>query len=142
MTPKIQELLNQITDLYLAKGVQPSDLVLDLFEDGYLEMKTTQIPTGVCVVVSYLDIDDDDNQIKHFLRYHYDKQRYLQHIEESIDNKLFKTIWCRKQSYQEKIEQFIDELYKQKMSQKQINKILSTLPLELYVLVQKNHLAA
>lgn len=130
MTNKLNELLDKLTAHYLYKGIQPSDLADNVFDEEYISMSVKTNKIGVCVDLVYFNIDETTlEKVKIIRRYQYNNERFIQTIEEFSNSKLpAKTLWCREQFYKDTIANIVSELKKQKLKPHAISKILNTLP--------------
>lgn len=126
MDKAIQNLLN----LHLARGVQPSELVDNLFDSEYIDFSLKKKNSSLVLELSYVEELEECSQ-KIFMRYTYSAEKYLNRIEQKISSGKFSTQWCRNEEVTKAIAAIKNCLYQQGLSPESVNKILSTLPSDL-----------
>ena len=127
---KIDELIN----LMLTNGVQPSDLADNIFLNEYVSLKYEKINGQVVGSVTF---EEETDLIKKntTLHYFYDDNKQVIKIEESIKNGR-RILWDRDEKEQETICDVI-KLMQKCYSKKQIQKFIDTLPDRLQIKLKK-----
>ncbi|MBS7837227.1 hypothetical protein [Wohlfahrtiimonas chitiniclastica] len=122
---KINQLINQVIDLNIVKGVQPNELTEAIFDDSYLSisMKKDAL-NNLCLELSFLD---DDNSIN-TMRYKYNQNSVLFRIEQKINKGHFIVQWDRKKMLLKLYSDIRKELLSNRVSKKSIDNFLLTLP--------------
>ncbi|MBY8946314.1 hypothetical protein J1G35_10595 [Pseudomonas sp. SH10-3B] len=126
MDEAIQGLLN----LHLTKGVQPSDLSNNLFDQEYVDFNIKKKNGALILDLSYMEETDELPQ-KISMRYTYNSDRYLVLIEQKIGTKKFNVQWCRLSAVAIAIRNVTDILAGAGISPAVIGSILETLPNDL-----------
>lgn len=91
---KIKQLVQDITSLYLAKGVQPFELVESAFDDCYESFDIQKKNGKLQLTLAFVDVDEDwKSHVK--MRYTYDQNQKLLRIEQKIDSSRYLTQWDR-----------------------------------------------
>jgi len=137
----IKSLVDELTTLHVTRGVQPSDLVDNLFEDNYVESAARKTSTGMVFGITFLESDDEGSSSKVTMRYTYDRNRHLILIEQKVSAKKFSIQWDRAQAVQDRIER-LEALLAAKLPQDQVTSILSTMPKDYMALIPRLHLVA
>ena len=119
--------LDELTALHLFNGVQPSDLADAMYENPYLDFKTTKTFELLIVELSFVDeYEEFTNIVK--MKYAYSLDRKLQRVEQKIGSKKYAIQWCRKAATSDAIIKIELALSKMKISDIKISEIMSTLP--------------
>lgn len=126
MDEAIQGLLN----LHLTKGVQPSDLSDNLFDQEYTDFNIKKKNDALTLDLSYMEETDYHPQ-KVSMRYTYNLDRYLVLIEQKIGTGKFTTQWCRSSAVTVAVRNTTNALADAGMSPMDIREILQTLPNDL-----------
>ena len=137
----IKTLVDELTTLHVTRGVQPSDLVDNLFEDDYVESAARKTSTGVVFEITYLESDEDGASSKISMRYTYDRNRYLLLVEQKVATKKFIIQWDRTQTVQERLSK-LEALLAEKLPQEKVAMILSTMPQDYLALAPRLRLVA
>lgn len=124
---KINQLINQVIDLNIVKGVQPNELTEAIFDDSYLSMSMKKDAlNNLCLELSFLDDEELNNT--HIMRYKYDSNGVLFRIEQKINKGRFTTQWDREKTLLKLYSDIKKELLNNKVSRKSIENFLLTLP--------------
>ncbi|WP_308724894.1 hypothetical protein [Metapseudomonas otitidis] len=137
----IQTLVDELTTLHVTRGVQPSDLIDNLFEDAYVESAARRISSGMIFEITFLEADEEGGSSKVTMRYTYDRNRHLVLVEQKISAKKFSIQWDRSQAIQERIGK-LEALLVEKLPQEKVARILSTMPREFLALAPRLQLVA
>lgn len=137
----IKTLVDELTTLHVTRGVQPSDLVDNLFEADYVESSARKTPLGMVFEITFLEPDEDGAPSKVTMRYTYDCNRHLTLIEQKVAAKRFSIQWDRAQAVQERIGK-LEILLAEKLPQEKVAMILSTMPQEYRALAPRLQLVA
>lgn len=123
----IKTLVNELTTLHVTRGIQPSDLIDNVFDDVYVESSFRKKPEGMIFEITFLEVNEDEPPTKVTMRYTYDLNRHLMLVEQKVAAKKFITQWDRTSSIQERIEK-LEALLTKKLPRYKISAILSTMP--------------
>lgn len=127
MNKLLKVALDELTALHLFNGVQPSDLADAMYENPYLEFKTTKTTELLTVEISFVDeCGEFANIVK--MKYAYSLDRKLQRIDQKIGLKKYAIQWCRKTATSDAIRKIELALSSMKVSDRKIIEIMSTLP--------------
>ncbi len=128
--------INALVALHLTKGVQPSELTDNIFDDEY---KTFSIEKNsdntVTLSLSYEEQGDESIQTV-TCRYTYDTNRTLLLIQQKLGSGRRSTLWCRHDAINAAVENLRIALVTSGYSEARISSLISTLPLDLYPRVQ------
>lgn len=100
ITKEIKTILDQLVEIKMSKGVQPSDLAQAIFDKEYTETKVVKSASDVVLSLKYIDKTEDSTQEIN-MRYHYSLDGYLQEIYESIAQRPMALQWSRTERYKE-----------------------------------------
>jgi hypothetical protein len=123
----IKSIVDELTALHTSRGVQPSDLIDNVFEDAYVESATRKTLGGTVFEISFLENDEDERPVKVMMRYTYDVNRYLVLIEQKVGAKRYITQWDRGVSVRQRVEN-LEAMLVAKLPREKIADILSTIP--------------
>lgn len=137
----IKLLVDELTTLRVTRGVQPSDLIDNMFEDAYVESTARKTSAGMVFDLTFLEADDDGTSSKVTMRYTYDLHRHLTLVEQKVSAKKFSVQWARAQAVQERVEK-LEVLLAAKLPEDQVALILSTIPKDYMKLIQQLRLVA
>lgn len=127
MNQNVNDAIQALLDLHLTKGVQPSDLADNIFDNEYSNFFIEKKGKQLLLTCSF--VEDMGNATQTVtMRYAYDQNRYLTRIDQKIGSKRFSTQWCRETKLKAALEQLSRALKSAGLSQRQISKVLSTLP--------------
>lgn len=137
----IKSLVDELTTLHITRGVQPSDLVENMFEDCYLESTSRKTADGVVLEITFQEQDEDERPNNVTMRYTYDKDRYLVLIEQKIATKRFSVQWDRASCIQRKIKK-LESLLTANLPKHQVVAIMASMPKSFLKLSSKLQLVA
>ena len=123
----IKTLVDELTTLHVTRGVQPSELVENMFEDAYVESTARKTSQSMVFDITFLESDEEGQSSKITMRYPYDRDRYLTLVEQKISARKFSIQWDRALAVQERIEK-LGTLLAVKLPQDEVASILSTMP--------------
>jgi hypothetical protein len=123
----IKLLVDELTTLHVTRGVQPSELVDNIFEDDYVESASRKTQSGIIFEITFLETDDEGRASKVTMRYTYDHRRYLVLVEQKVAAKKFSVQWDRAVAIHDRVTKLEASLY-EKLPQDQVQEILSTMP--------------
>lgn len=131
MNQVIKEITDSLINLYMFKGIQPSELADSIFEDCYLGMTTKKSANNIEVVISFTEVCEITSKMfTHHMKYVYNKESFLLKIEEAINSKGYKSVWDRNSLVKYKIEALSEKLKESAYKEAQIKEILKTIPLK------------
>jgi hypothetical protein len=122
----IKLLVDELTTLHISRGVQPSDLIDNLFEDVYVESASRKTSNGVIFEITFLETDEGDCPVKVAMRYTYDSSRNLVLIEQKVAKK-YAIQWDRAASIRQRVER-LEAMLTTSLPQEKVTAILSTIP--------------
>ncbi|EPT8467941.1 hypothetical protein VXR09_05280 [Acinetobacter baumannii] len=129
MNQVIKEITDSLINLYMFKGIQPSELADSIFEDCYLGMTTKKSANNIEVVISFTEVCEITSKMfTHHMKYVYNKESFLLKIEEAINSKGYKPVWDRASLVKYKIEALSEKLKESAYKEAQIKEILNTIP--------------
>lgn len=123
----IKSLVDELTTLHISRGVQPSDLIDNLFEDAYVESAARKLSGGTVFEITFLESDEDERPAKVTMRYTYDNNRYLVLIEQKVAAKKYATQWDRGASVRQRVEE-LEAMLTANLPREKVAAILSTIP--------------
>ncbi|HBF8743965.1 TPA: hypothetical protein KO112_002877 [Clostridioides difficile] len=131
---KIEELVN----LELSKGVQPQELSDNIINENYTKISLTRFLDKIQCEVEFTDTGFfDEIKSKYKYKYIYDKNFVLREIIVK-KNKTEKIVWNKEEEEGKLLEEII-LLMKKTMKQKEIDKFINSLSIELKSLYTKNN---
>ncbi|RMT66828.1 hypothetical protein ALP29_00105 [Pseudomonas syringae pv. avii] len=137
----IKTLVDELATLHVTRGVQPSELVDNLFEDDYVESSARKTYHGMVFELTFLESDEEGSPSKVTMRYTYDRSRHLVLVEQKVAAKRFSTQWDRARAVQERIGK-LQALLSDQLPQDKVEMILSTMPQDYLALVPRLQLVA
>jgi len=137
----IKVLVDELSTLHLTRGVQPSELVDNLFEDAYVESSARKTPNGLVFELSFTESVEDESLSKVTMRYTYDRNRHLILVEEKVAAKKFSVQWDRARAVQERIGK-LEALLSTNLPQAKVAQILATMPQDYLALAPRLRLVA
>lgn len=137
----IKSLVDELTTLHITLGLQPSDLIENIFEDCYLESTSKKTADGVVFEITFQELDEDERPSNVTMRYTYNQDRYLVLIEQKVATKSFSVQWDRTSCIQSKIEK-LEALLVVNLPKRQVAAIMSTMPKDFLQLSSKLQLVA
>lgn len=137
----IKMLVDELSTLYVTRGVQPSELIDNLFEDDYVESSARKNSQGLVFELNFLEPDDNGLPSKVGMRYTYDWSRNLVLVEQKVAAKRFSIQWDRAYAVQERLGK-IEALLGDELPREKVAAILSTIPEDYLVLAPRLQLVA
>lgn len=137
----IKMLVDELSTLHVTRGVQPSELIDNLFEDDYVESSARKNSQGIVFELSFLEPDDNGLPSKVGMRYTYDWSRNLVLVEQKVAAKRFSIQWDRAYAVQERLGK-IEALLGDELPREKVAAILSTIPKDYLVLAPRLQLVA
>lgn len=136
MNISIDKAIQNLLDLHLTRGVQPSELADNLFDSEYTEFGLSKKNSCLILDLAYVEEIEGGSQ-KISMRYTYNAERYLNRIEQKIGSGKFSTQWCRDTEVTKAVMLVKDCLFQQGLSSASVSKILATLPSDLVVSISE-----
>jgi len=130
--PDVKALIDQLIAIHLNKGVQPSDISGNIFEDNYRTVEIMRCSGSVKMTVSFCEFEDSADQSIVHMRYTYSPDKTLMQIEQKVGRKPFKIQWDRRQSIKDLICKIAQEL-KQINDPTEVDTAMRTIPNEFVV---------
>lgn len=137
----IKTLVDELTTLHVTRGVQPSDLIDNLFEDDYVESSARKTSDGLIFEITYQEADEEGTLGKVTMRYTYDRSRHLVLVEQKLTAKRFSIQWDRTQAVQERIAK-LESILSSKLPHAKVAQILATIPKDYLALAPRLQLVA
>ncbi|MNJ19270.1 hypothetical protein D3C77_135900 [compost metagenome] len=137
----IKTLVDELTTLYLTCGVQPSELIDNLFEEDYVESSARKTSQGLVFELTFKEADDDGSSNKVTMRYTYDLSRHLVLVEQKVAAKRFAIQWDRTRAVQERLAK-LEALLSDRLPQESVAAILSTMPQDYLAIAPRLRLVA
>ncbi|MDH0745258.1 hypothetical protein N5D61_02730 [Pseudomonas sp. GD03842] len=124
--------VNALMALYVTKGVQPSELIDNIFDDEYRTVSSKRnSDQTVTFTLSYIDQGAESIQTVES-RYTYDADRILLLVEQKVGAGRYSTQWSRKEATARAIENLATALFEAGYSPERISSSLATLPVDLH----------
>ncbi|MDI3390981.1 hypothetical protein QLG10_00885 [Pseudomonas sp. V98_8] len=137
----IKLLVDELSTLHVTRGVQPSELIDNLFEDDYIESSARKTSQGLVFELTFQEVDDDGSPNRVTMRYTYDLSRHLVLVEQKVAAKRFSIQWDRARAVQERLGK-LDALLAERLPQERVAAILSTMPQDYLALAPRLQLVA
>ena len=137
----IKLLVDELSTLHVTRGVQPSELIDNLFEDDYIESSARKTSQGLVFELTFQEVDDDGSPSRVTMRYTYDLSRHLVLVEQKVAAKRFSIQWDRARAVQERLGK-LDALLAERLPQERVAAILSTMPQDYLALAPRLQLVA
>lgn len=137
----IKTLVDELTTLHVTRGVQPSDLIDNLFEDDYVESSARKTSDGLIFEITYREAYEEGNVGKVTMRYTYDRSRHLLLVEQKMTAKRFSIQWDRTQAVQERLAK-LESILSSKLPHAKVAQILTTIPKDYLALAPRLQLVA
>ncbi|WP_085706610.1 hypothetical protein [Pseudomonas sp. B35(2017)] len=137
----IKMLVDELSTLHVTRGVQPSELIDNLFEDDYVESSARKTSQGLVFELTFQEADDDGSSSKVTMRYTYDLSRHLVRVEQKVAAKRFSIQWDRARAVQERLGK-LEALLTERLPQEKVAAILSTMPQDYLALAPRLQLVA
>jgi hypothetical protein len=137
----IKILVDELSTLYVTRGVQPSELIDNLFDEDYVESSARKTPQGLVFELTFQEADDDGSPSKVTMRYTYDLSRHLVLVEQKVAAKRFAIQWDRTRAVQERLAK-LEALLSNRLPQESVAAILSTMPQDYLAIAPRLRLVA
>lgn len=137
----IKSLVDELTTLHVTRGVQPSELIENLFEDDYVESSARKSSDGLIFELTFTESVEEEAPSQVTMRYTYDRDRHLVLVEQKVAAKRFSVQWDRARAVQERIEK-LEVLLSANLPQVQVARILATMPKDYLALAPRLQLVA
>jgi len=137
----IKILVDELSTLHVTRGVQPSELIDNLFEENYVESSARKTPQGLVFELTFLEADDEGSSSKVTMRYTYDLNRHLVLVEQKVAAKRFAIQWDRPRAVQERLAK-LEALLSNRLPQESVAAILSTMPQDYLAIAPRLQLVA
>jgi len=137
----IKMLVDELSTLHVTRGVQPSELIDNLFEEDYLESSARKTALGLVFELTFQEEDDEGAPSKVSMRYTYSNNRHLVRIEQKVGAKRFCIQWDRVQAVQERLDK-LEALLVEQLPREMISEILATMPQDYLSLAPRLQLVA
>lgn len=137
----IKTLVDELTTLHVTRGVQPSELIDNLFEDDYVESSARKTSHGLVFELTFLESDEDGSSSKVQMRYTYDRCRHLVLVEQKVAAKRFTIQWDRARAVQERLGK-LEAILADKLPRDKVAMMLSTMPQDFLALAPRLQLVA
>lgn len=137
----IKTLVDELTTLHVTRGVQPSELVDNLFEDEYVESSARKTSAGLIFELTFTESVEEESPSKVTMRYTYDRNRHLVLVEQKVAAKRFSVQWDRARAVQERIGK-LEALLSTSLPQAKVAQILATMPQDYLALAPRLRLVA
>lgn len=137
----IKTLVDELTTLHVTRGVQPSELIDNLFEDDYVESSARKTSHGLVFELTFLESEEDGTSSKVQMRYTYNRSRHLVLVEQKVAAKRFSIQWDRARAVQKRLGK-LEALLADKLPRDTVALILSTMPQDLLALAPRLQLVA
>lgn len=137
----IKILVDELSTLHVTRGVQPSELIDNLFDEDYVESSARKTPQGLVFELTFQEADDDGSPSKVTMRYTYDLSRHLVLVEQKVAAKRFAIQWDRTRAVQERLAK-LEALLSNRLPQESVAAILSTMPQDYLAIAPRLRLVA
>lgn len=137
----IKTLVDELSTLHVTRGVQPSELIDNLFEDDYVESCARKTSHGIVFELTFLEADDEGSPNKVCMRYTYNSSRHLVLVEQKIAAKRFNIQWDRCSAVQERLGK-LEALLALQLPREKVAEILATMPQDYLALAPRLQLVA
>lgn len=125
----LNPIIDSLSNLFIFKGIQPSELADSIFEDSYVNMISEKKMDRIEVTLTFNEKCEITGKIyTHHMKYIYDDHKFLIKIQEAVNSKQFKTVWDRVSLIKSSINNLSKTLKNSDYSDNQIQKILNTIP--------------
>ncbi|MFZ4966875.1 hypothetical protein ACL9RJ_21710 [Pseudomonas sp. Mn2068] len=137
----IKILVDELSTLHVTRGVQPSELIDNLFEEDYVESSARKTSQGLVFELTFQEADEDGSSSKVTMRYTYDLNRHLVLVEQKVAAKRFAIQWDRTLAVQERLAK-LEALLSNRLPQESVAAILSTMPQDYLAIAPRLQLVA
>ncbi|WP_346868272.1 MULTISPECIES: hypothetical protein [unclassified Clostridium] len=136
---KINDRLRELVNLRMNKGVQPNELMENIANEEYSEVRVKKFFGGIRCIVEFADCGIfDDIKSKYEYIYIYDNDMFLKEIR-MIKNKIETIIWNRMNEEKKILDDIIFKLSNISNSCVDADKFVKTLPEDLLQLIDENY---
>jgi hypothetical protein len=137
----IKTLVEELTTLHVTRGVQPSELIDNLFEEDYVESSARKTASGLVFELTFTESFEEASPSKVTMRYTYDLNRHLVLVEQKVAAKKFSVQWDRACAIQERIGK-LEALLNARLPKAKVAQILATIPQDYLALAPRLRLVA
>ncbi|MDG9782693.1 MULTISPECIES: hypothetical protein [Pseudomonadaceae] len=137
----IKILVDELSTLHVSRGVQPSELIDNLFENDYVGSSARKTSQGLVFELTFSELDEDGSLSNVTMRYTYDRSRFLVLVEQKVATKRFSIQWDRSYAIQERLRKLEAQL-SSLLPREKVAEILSTIPQDYLALAPQLRLAA
>lgn len=124
--------VNELVELRLDKGINPSELMENIASDDYIEVSAKKLCNGVqCNVIFFDNSIFNDAKIKYKYVYIYNKGMFLSEIK-LMKNRNESLVWNREAEERKILDQIIDLFNKNQMNDYYKTQFIKSLPVDLY----------
>lgn len=125
----LAEITDTLANLYIFKGIQPSELADSIFEESYVNMISEKKLNLIEVILTFNEKCEVTEKVyTHYMKYTYDKQSFLIKVEEAINSKKFKKVWDRLSLINSSLDALSQTLKDSDYSDSQIQQMIKTIP--------------
>ncbi|MCO7556854.1 hypothetical protein [Metapseudomonas otitidis] len=137
----IKILVDELSTLHVSRGVQPSELIDNLFENDYVGSSARKTSQGLVFELTFSELDEDGSLSNVTMRYTYDRSRFLVLVEQKVATKRFSIQWDRSYAILERLRKLEAQLTSL-LPREKVAAILSTIPQDYLALAPQLRLAA
>lgn len=137
----IKILVDELSTLHVTRGVQPSELIDNLFEEDYVESSARKTSQGLVFELTFREANDDGAPSKVIMRYTYDLNRHLLLVEQKVATKRFSVQWDRAHAVKERLDK-LNTLLADQLPRETVTEILATMPEDYLALAPRLQLVA
>ncbi len=128
MNQSVNMAINALLALHLTKGVQPGELVDNVFEKEYINFSTKK-NTDLTVILTFSYTEQGEESVQNVnCRYTYGPDKALLLIEQKIAAGRYLVQWCRDEAIAAAVDNVVAAFAKSGYSPTQIAASLTTLP--------------
>ncbi|MGR5309561.1 hypothetical protein ACPV34_06765 [Photobacterium damselae] len=132
LSNQTRAILDKLVATYLSKGVQPSDMADTMFEEHYVDMNIKKTSEHLIMTYSFEELDDDYQAVIISMKYTYNKDMFLQIVEQKIGKGRYKIQWDRS----EDLKAIAKELTEVAHSEGKLKQVIDNLPSEIQAIVK------
>lgn len=135
---EIKKLVDELVNLRLNKGVTPTELMENIYNRDYTEIKAKRHLNNLICSVNFYDTElFGEKRVKYQYIYIYDQDYYLQEIQQ-LKKKNKETIWSRETEESNLLESII-RLLKKIDDLEAVGKFIKSLPKDLRDVIDKTN---
>ncbi|AHF08373.1 hypothetical protein [Desulfitobacterium metallireducens] len=132
---RLKDKIDELIQLNLNKGIAPHELMQNIYQDEYIEVKANKhFDQLFCHVTFYDEGIFDEKKIKYEYRYIYNKDLYLQEVYQ-MKNKSVNLLWSRLQEEQALLTEIVELFRLNSKAFKSFKSFLNTLPIEYQTMI-------